>query len=633
MIQGTPPTGAGPFGRRIKSGRWILIGSSALLAVVLVASLLTGFLTNAARSTMLSDKAKLDQALQDARVNQSVPESLLAPIVKQEQSVTGGDDGTIFGYQRASSAYVKLTQQTLAIEQMSPAQARALAQTDLNTLSGGVSKIVKGNYIEAAGFQSRLTQAQTSFSSAATTHDYFVVDAAVQDQIGAVNLFQPTLDKLNTFTDLATSMSALVNGPSVTVGPTPLQCAVGMDGQYWQDDPLITLPASTTSSGTALQETQQATADLAAFRTATTTQDFTNLSTLLVSQTQQAQAHELNLLPTVTTNLLTTFQSDITTAKAQGVSVTTANQQYTTDSQQAQALAAKPDVAAYTKLLTNIRAHLNGLQLPVLKAKAAADVKTLKALVAKGQALKTRDVSNGVYYPDAYEYADPNTGVGDATTRLKYAQTLQDYQAIDSELQSFIHNITAMITNREARPTTYTKIKAWSNQVHATDLQLMQYYQVTPYRVVVVSLREQAARFYDNGKFVRMLPVTTGAPDLPSIPGMHCVLDKQTNTVFKSPDPPGSPNYYQPTPIHYAMYYSYYGYELHDAWWRQEFGVTSSWVNGIAPGQFTNLPHYDPAAFNGGSHGCINFNYAGGSSSDSAWLYNFVSIGTPVIVY
>lgn len=102
------------------------------------------------------------------------------------------------------------------------------------------------------------------------------------------------------------------------------------------------------------------------------------------------------------------------------------------------------------------------------------------------------------------------------------------------------------------------------------------------------------------------------------MPGIHCGLDHLKDTVFKSPDPPGSPNYYLPTPIHYAVDYSYYGYALHDAWWRSWFG------------RYSNLPHYDPAAFNGGSHGCINFGYYNG---DAAYMWNFVQQGTPIIVY
>jgi lipoprotein-anchoring transpeptidase ErfK/SrfK len=85
---------------------------------------------------------------------------------------------------------------------------------------------------------------------------------------------------------------------------------------------------------------------------------------------------------------------------------------------------------------------------------------------------------------------------------------------------------------------------------------------------------------------------------------------------FISPDPPGSPNYYNPTPIHWGLLYSYYGYFLHDAWWRAWFG------------KYSNLPHYDPISFNNGSHGCINF-----PLSKMQWLYDWASIGTPVIVY
>jgi hypothetical protein len=149
--------------------------------------------------------------------------------------------------------------------------------------------------------------------------------------------------------------------------------------------------------------------------------------------------------------------------------------------------------------------------------------------------------------------------------------------------------------------------------------------------VVVVSLREQKARLYQNGKLVvgangkpYAFDVTTGSPDKPSPPGIHCALPPLKGPpggdVFKSPDPPGTPFYYLPTPVHFSFGYSLYGYYLHDSWWR----------DGTEMGYLTNLPHYDPAAFNGGSHGCINFHYANG---DMAKVYAFVSTGAPIIVY
>ena len=64
------------------------------------------------------------------------------------------------------------------------------------------------------------------------------------------------------------------------------------------------------------------------------------------------------------------------------------------------------------------------------------------------------------------------------------------------------------------------------------------------------------------------------------------------------------------------MRYSFYGYYVHDAWWRNQFGL------------YTNLPHYDPAAFNGGSHGCINV-----SKSDMIWVFDWLPYGAPILVY
>lgn len=609
MKHGTAPAGIRAQAQPDKSSRLILFTSSALLVLVLVGSLATGFFTDAARSAAQRDKAKLDQTLTEASAKMYVPPSLLAPIQKDEKQANVGNDGTIGSYQAASAAYVRLTQQTMAVEQMTPDQAKSLAQTDLTTFSNGVATLTKGSFIEASGYAGRLDQAQSDFKSATTTPQYFKVDTFAQQQNAAIALFQPTYERLQNFTKLVDTESTLLNGTTASTGPAPLQCAVGMNEVYWQDNPLITLPG-TQSNVKTLPETQWSQADLLAFRNASTADEYASLNRLLITQTQQAQANEINLLPTAATNELKNFQSDIATAQKQKVDTTTYDQQYAADAQQAQTLAAKPTVDGYTKLITTIRKQDQGLELPVLKAKTNNDVATLQQLVNQGQSIKMIDPANGIGYPDAYEYADPNTGIGDATQRLQYAQTLDDYQAVDSEVLSMTANIQAMLTNLND--------KTPNNQPHATDLQLLDYYHITPYRVVVVSLREQTARMYDNGKLVKTLLVTTGAPDLPSIPGMHCVLDKQTNTVFKSPDPPGSPNYYQPTPIHYAMYYSYYGYELHDAWWRAWFG------------KYSNLPHYDPSAFNGGSHGCVNFNYNNG---DSAWIYNWVSIGTPVVIY
>src|SRR5579863_653898 len=106
---------------------------------------------------------------------------------------------------------------------------------------------------------------------------------------------------------------------------------------------------------------------------------------------------------------------------------------------------------------------------------------------------------------------------------------------------------------------------------------------------------------------------TTGNPGDESVPGFWTAIARHApdnpnvyaaapippgyGDVFTSPDPPGSPDYYAPTPIHFDVAYHEFGFWLHDAWWRRWFGPE------------TNLPHRDPAAFNGGSHGCVNLPY------------------------
>jgi lipoprotein-anchoring transpeptidase ErfK/SrfK len=138
--------------------------------------------------------------------------------------------------------------------------------------------------------------------------------------------------------------------------------------------------------------------------------------------------------------------------------------------------------------------------------------------------------------------------------------------------------------------------------------------------VLMVSMVEQAMRFYQDGKLVRAFYVTTGRVERPALPGVWTVQNRQSPTVFKSSDPPGSPYWYPDTPIHYAILYHWGGFFVHDAWWRVNFG----------PG--TQFPHYDVGgdeSFAGdGSHGCINV-----QENDAAWVYANTDWNTQIAVY
>jgi len=133
---------------------------------------------------------------------------------------------------------------------------------------------------------------------------------------------------------------------------------------------------------------------------------------------------------------------------------------------------------------------------------------------------------------------------------------------------------------------------------------------------ILVSISHQWMWAYDNGRVVYNSPVMTGRPALPTPTGTYHVFLKLHPTTFYSPWPYGSPYWYPPTFINYALEWHAGGFFLHDASWHSVFG----------PG--TNLWHYDPKfGWQWGTHGCIAM-----SLSAAAWLYYWAPIGTLVQV-
>jgi len=144
---------------------------------------------------------------------------------------------------------------------------------------------------------------------------------------------------------------------------------------------------------------------------------------------------------------------------------------------------------------------------------------------------------------------------------------------------------------------------------------LSKYLREIPHKLVVVSTESQTMRVYVDGVLVHEDYVTTGRPELPTVHGIFHVYLKQTPFEFNSPWPLGSPFYYPPSWVKYWMPF-YEGYGLHDSPWRTLYG----------PG--TNLPHSSDPGEPFGSHGCVNI-----PGPDAAWLWNFVDVGTTVLVY
>ena len=307
---------------------------------------------------------------------------------------------------------------------------------------------------------------------------------------------------------------------------------------------------------------------------------------------------------------LQAFQQWITLMQQYKGDITTYQQQYTSDQQ---ALRSASGNTAYKTALNTLNAHVAAIQLPAMKAESTFLFQQLQQDAATfGKAHTYHDSYNNTTYPLGYQYG-PNGATGPLWLQgeLSAAKTEADYQQAVEDLNMNLTNFQAMTTDFNDK-TPY-------NQVHQTDIQLMQHYNFMNSKVVVVSLAEEVIRVYDNGKLVNAFQVTTGQPDLPTPPGTWWVEGKQSPTEFKSTEPQSSPNWYPPTPINYAMQFHSNGYFLHDSWWRSEYG----------PG--TNFPHLDPGGTQysiHGSHGCVNM-----SKDNAAWLYNFVKVYTHILIY
>jgi lipoprotein-anchoring transpeptidase ErfK/SrfK len=285
------------------------------------------------------------------------------------------------------------------------------------------------------------------------------------------------------------------------------------------------------------------------------------------------------------------FQQAISHAEQRGMNVSAYRLQLNEDLQEFQG---ELTSQAYAGIAGAVQTQAAALELGLTRY----DLQELGTLI--GQTKITND----------YEYRDAVDAYGDQRLNFQYAQTPDDYRQVATQAETLVTNLSALLANLSDR--------APHDEPHATDLELIQDYQLTG-KVIVVSLTEQTLREYDNGQLVGWIYVVTGQRAAQTPPGLWHVIMKGTNLTFKSPDPPGSALWYPPTHINYGLLYHDNGYFLHDAPWRSYFG----------PG--ANLPHDDYTSgqySDTGTHGCINM-----TLDDTIRLYNWARVGTPVLVY
>jgi hypothetical protein len=305
---------------------------------------------------------------------------------------------------------------------------------------------------------------------------------------------------------------------------------------------------------------------------------------------------------------LQSFHQWIGLVKQYGGDTTTYQQQYDADQQ---ALQKATTSTNYKNALSTLNTQVAAIQMPTMKIEDQKLQQKLQQEVNTwGQQHQYHNPSDNIDYPLGFEYAA--NGIGSwAQDDLTSAKTIADYQQAIENLNMYLTNFQALMDN--------TKDSSPYNQVHQTDLKLMQHYAKMNDKVIVVSLEEQTMRVYDNGKLVNSFLVTTGRPDRPTPPGVWWVEGKKSPTVFKAGVPKSSPNWYPDTPINYAMQFHSEGYFIHDSWWRVNYG----------PG--TNFPHTDASGdpFSAqGSHGCVNI-----STVNAGWVYGFVKLYTDIIIY
>jgi lipoprotein-anchoring transpeptidase ErfK/SrfK len=128
-------------------------------------------------------------------------------------------------------------------------------------------------------------------------------------------------------------------------------------------------------------------------------------------------------------------------------------------------------------------------------------------------------------------------------------------------------------------------------------------------KAVVIRLGSQTLTAYVGSKVVLTTPVTTGRPALPTPVGSYAIQGRYSPFTFISPWPEGSPYWYPPAPVTWAMPF-YDGDFLHDDPGEPEGAYGAGSQNG-------------PYA----SHGCVHVPH-----DAMAFLFRWLPIGATVIV-
>lgn len=117
---------------------------------------------------------------------------------------------------------------------------------------------------------------------------------------------------------------------------------------------------------------------------------------------------------------------------------------------------------------------------------------------------------------------------------------------------------------------------------------------MAPHKAIVVSIKSQQLFAYENGRVVRTMSVSTGAPQFPTVEGEFEIYWKLPSQTMRGPG-------YSVPNVPWVMYF-HGDYSLHGVYWHNNFGTPVS-------------------------HGCVNL-----PTPEARWLYEWSDVGTPVTV-
>jgi lipoprotein-anchoring transpeptidase ErfK/SrfK len=117
----------------------------------------------------------------------------------------------------------------------------------------------------------------------------------------------------------------------------------------------------------------------------------------------------------------------------------------------------------------------------------------------------------------------------------------------------------------------------------------------SPDRWIEVNVTTQRVIAWEGNRWVNAMIVSTGKASTPTVTGVFDVYDRYEVARMQGDD-------YDIPDVPYVMYF-HRGYGFHGAYWHKRFGTPVS-------------------------HGCVNL-----AVDKAQWLYEFATIGTPVVVH